>query len=63
MAGPQKDASGADTWDSLFSDSDECEIGSDKRRHSEDLGGERGEGGERGMGNTHTEYVQILLAI
>ena len=50
LAGPQKDASGAGTRDSLISDSSSSELSSDEKRHSEDLGGERGgrgEGGER----------------
>ena len=37
MAGPQKDASGADTQDSQVSRSSSSELWSDEKKHSEDL--------------------------
>ena len=48
MTGPQRDASGADTRDSLISDSSSSVIWSDEKKHSWDLGGGRGGRKERG---------------
>ena len=63
LVAQQRDASGAGTQDSLISDSSSSEIWSDEKRHSEDLGGERGGRVERGEGGIPVQNLHYCINI